>query len=213
MKKYLIVSIFFSLAFTAGAQFLQGYGLMGGLTLGRQKWYLGNTDGSETILKTKRILRFNAELYAEFVNHPNFRWRTEFQYNQKGSLEKNAAGNFKNKLDYICWNNFLIIRQEDFLGTPYFLIGPRVEYKFKQANDSPVLAAADFKPLHFTWSAGLGWEFVTYGVFKPLVEIHYNPVINRSLESALIDVNNRAWELRVGFKIVLNTTGCPPVYK
>ena len=212
-KKVLNLLIFCALALSANAQFLQGYGLMGGLTLGRQKWWtITPTDSKESQL-TKRILRFNVELFAEFVNNPNFRWRTEFQYNQKGSTEKTSADKFKNKLDYICWNNFLIIRQEDFLGTPYILIGPRIEYKFKQANDSPILSSADFKPLHFTWSVGLGWEFVTYGVFKPLVEIHYNPAINHSYKSDLIDVKNRAWELRVGFKIILHQTKCPAVYK
>jgi len=213
MKRSILLLSLLLCVFLAQAQFFQGFGLMGGLTLGRQKWWIDLPDGSESISRTRRLLRFNAEVFAEFVNHPNFRWRTELQYNQKGSLEKSDAGKFRNRLDYICWNNFLILRQEDFLGTPYFLIGPRVEYKLTQATESPVLSGIGFKPLHFTWSAGLGWEFVTYGALKPVVEVHYNPVINRSADQAPVAVKNRAWEFRLGFKVVFNTTGCPPVYK
>jgi len=227
MKRVLTTVIFFSLALTASAQFFQGFGLMGGLTLGRQKWWITEINSAdqsktESTFKTKRILRFNGEIFAEFGKHPNFHWRTEFQYNQKGSIEKTSADKFKNKLDYICWNNFLIIRQEDFLGTPYFLIGPRVEYKFKQGLQSPLLLNDDFQSLHFSWSVGLGWEFVTYGRFKPFVEIHYNPDLNKASTQSdpvlpeiisATTVKNRAWELRIGFKIVRNPTKCPAVYK
>lgn len=217
MKRFFGLFVFSSFALACSAQFFQGFGVMGGLTLAREKWWTTVSDGSSmntTKEKHKFLLRFNGELYAEFVKHPNFRWRTEFEYNMKGTKHK-VTGD-KNKVDYISWNNYLVIRQEDFLGTPYFLVGPRVEYLFRQATPSIPYA---FEKIHFSWLVGLGWEFVAYGLLKPLVEVHYNPDFNMAVSEVIGDedsfaAKNRAWELRVGFKIDLGyKTKCPPVLK
>lgn len=212
MRKLIIILIFCSSIGSVSAQFFQGWGLMGGLSYYRQKWWLDLPDGSTEKFKQKYILRFNGELFAEFINNEHFHWRTEFQYNQKGCKEKTDNGTFKNKLDYICWNNFLKIYEEEFEGTPYLLVGPRVEYLFKQNTQSPLITD-DFRKIHFSWSVGLGWEFPMFSRFKPLIEIHYNPDINKAYQTEVLRIINRPWELRIGFRIGSKTKSCPAVYR
>ena len=212
LKKLLAIFIFISSISELSAQFFQGLGIMGGLSYYREKWWITNNDGSVSKIKQKYILRFNGCIFAEFIKHNNFHWRTELEYNQKGCIEKTPQGKFKNKVDYVCWNNYLKIYEDEFEGTPYLLIGPRVEYLIRQSTQSPLITS-HFKPLHFSWSVGMGWEFVTYGSVKPIVEIHYNPDINKAYKTSDLAIINRPWELRVGIKIVFNKTSCPPVYK
>jgi hypothetical protein len=215
MKKIITLFIFISSIGTVSAQFFQGFGLWGGLSYYRQKWWLDYADGTEQKIKQKSILRFNAGLFAEFVKHKNFHWRTEFEYNQKGSKEKTSDDTYKNKLDYISWNNYLKIYEEEFEGTPYLLIGPRVEYLFKQNTQSPLLLD-HFKTIHFSWSVGLGWEFTTFGRIKPLLELHYNADIDKAYKNSDYGVTslvNRPWELRIGIRIGSKKVGCPAVYR
>lgn len=209
-KKTILFSFLILQLSYANAQFLQGIGIMGGVTAPREKWWISNPDGSTSKEKHKYIwVRFNGELFAEFLDYDNVNWRTEFQYHMKGM--KNKYTGDKNKVNYICWNNFLKIKTETYRGYPYFLIGPRVEYLFSQGTPSIPYV---FRKFHFSWSAGLGFEFITYGQLKPLVEFHYNPDINYAEKNDLLGVKNRALELRVGLKYVFEgTKSCPAVYK
>ena len=215
MKKLFPILFFFGSFGVLSAQFFQGWGVMAGLSYYRQKWWIDNIDGSQSKVKQKYILRFNGDLFAEFIKNDHFHWRTEFEYNQKGCKEKTSTDTYKNKLDYIGWNNFLKIYEDEFEGTPYLLIGPRVEYLFKQNTTSPMINS-DFRQFHFSWSAGIGWEFVTYGRIRPIVEIHYNPDINRAYKNSgpgITDIINRPWQLRVGIKIGSKKAECPKVYR
>ncbi len=211
------ISILFLTPLFGSAQFFKGFGLMGGLTLSSQKWLETAYDGSNTVLtktKHKLLWGFNGELFAEFINHDNVRWRTEFEYDRKGTKHRETKD--KNRLDYISWNNYLVLRGEVFSGHPYFLIGPRFEYAFIQKTPSVPFA---FRPLHFSWSAGVGFEFITFGAMKPLVEVHYNPDLNKAMMETYSDgvsgwgIRNRAWELRVGVIFRFNDNSCPPVFK
>jgi hypothetical protein len=208
MKRTTILVFLAAITLSANAQFFQGWGLMGGLSMGKQKWFTTMPDGATAKEKHKFVYRFNGELLAEFFSHYNFRWRTELQYNMKGTKYKPTGD--KNKLDYICWNNFLMLRGETYDGYPYLLVGPRVEYLFKQSTPS---VTDTFSKLHFTWSAGIGWEFITYSRLKPIIELHYNPAANLSYNTDLVDIKNRVWEIRVGFKIGSAKIGCPKVYR
>jgi opacity protein-like surface antigen len=210
--KHKLVLLFTIISLNTFAQFFQGWGLMGGLTACREKWWINHGDGSSETAKKKFVYRFNGCVFAEMVNHEFVRWRTEIQYNQKGFKEKISDNNYKNKLDNICWNNFLILRSELFSGIPYFLIGPRVEYNLIQNTASPAIQNS-FRKLHFSWSVGAGWEFIVFGNLKPMVELHYNPDINFAYKTSPLDTKNRAWELRVGIKFLLNQKSCPAVFK
>lgn len=213
MKKVISVFVICYLSLNLSAQFVSGWGVMGGATFARQKWYFNDVDETE---RKKFKIGFNACVFAEFFSGDYVRWRSEIQYNQKGCIDKRDSVKYKNKIDYICWNNFLVIRKELFPGIPYILIGPRLEYRFKQSTQSPEIAG-DFKTLHVSPSIGAGWEFIVYSSLKPFVEIHYNPDIKlNAYEEDPLEIKNRAWELRVGFKYVFNNKsqgeGCAAVY-
>lgn len=201
MKKRII--IFFGFGFlifgSAYAQFFEGIGVTGGVTLAKQKWFLTMSDDSREIIKKKNILRFNGSVRAEFIDNDNIRWITEFQFNQKGCKDKTDSATFRNRLNYICWNNFLKFQYETFDGFPYILLGPRIEYTLTQATTSPSIASS-FQKFNFSWSVGAGFEKIVYSYFKPFIEVHYNPdtFFYYAYKTAPLDIRNRAWELRIG---------------
>jgi hypothetical protein len=216
-KKTLLLFLPFAFCLLPSAfcfgQFFQGIGITGGVTLAKQKWFLNNADGSNSIIKKKNIIGFNGSLRAEFIDNENIRWVTEFQYNQKGCKDKTDSATFRNRLNYICWNNFLKFQYETYSGFPYLLLGPRVEYTFQQKTTSPPITGA-FQKINFSWGAAIGFEKIVYEYFKPFIELHYNPdtPFYYAYSGEPLRVRNRAWELRIG--IIYRPGGhdsCPAV--
>jgi hypothetical protein len=202
MKRLFACLGFLLLITTANAQFFQGFGIMAGGTLGRQKW-----DPSPPN-EHKHLLRYNAEIFAEFGPHPTFRWVTELQYNVKGSKLVTGPENetIKYQNQYAAWNNYLMIRKELFAIIPYIKIGPRAEYVFQSDNA--------FSKFHFTGAAGAGIEFVAYGPVKFITEAWWVPDATKSLDGESLDIKQHAWELRIGIKFTGRTgEACPKVYK
>jgi hypothetical protein len=202
MKKFISLAILFLSLSTLHAQFFQGWGIMAGATAGRQKWY--TQDANEP--KQKFLLRYNAEVFGEFIDHPTFRWVTELQYNVKGSkrVTDNTTEKFVNQ--YAAWNNYLMIRKEFFAIIPYVKIGPRLEYVFSSPQD--------FTKFHVTGAAGAGVEFVAYGPVKFITEAWWVPDLTKSYNQADFGIKQHAWELRVGLKFTVHTgESCPKVYK
>lgn len=199
-NKILFLTFALSLiAVGAEAQFFQGIGITAGVTKAKQKWFIMMPDSSIETLKKKNRIGFNGSVRAEFINSEYVRWITEFQFNQKGCKDKTDSATYKNRLNYICWNNFLKLQFETFEGFPYLLMGPRVEYLLNKKITSPALTG-DFKKFNFSWSAGIGFEKIVYSYFKPFIEIHYNPdtPFYYAYETDPMDVRNRAWEFRIG---------------
>lgn len=194
------------------AQFFQGAGITGGVTMARQKWFLTYPDDSKSTVKKKNIFGFNGSVRAEFINSDYVRWVTEFQFNQKGCKDKTDSATFRNRLNYISWNNFLKLQYETFDGFPYLLLGPRVEYTLTQATKSPAITDA-FRKFNFSWGAGIGYEKIVYSNFKPFIELHWNPdtPFYYAYKSKPLDVRNRAWELRIGIIWRPRTADCPGV--
>ena len=180
-------------------QFFQGIGITVGGTKAKEKWFFTYPDATTETIKKKNILGFNGSVRAEFINSDYVRWVTEFQFNQKGCKDKTDSATFRNRLNYICWNNFLKLQYETFDGYPYILFGPRVEYTFTQATKSPAITGA-FQKFNFSLSAGIGFEKIVYSYFKPFIEIHYNPdtPFYYAYKTTPLDIRNRAWELRIG---------------
>src|SRR3954471_20263361 len=84
-KKAIYVVVFTLVSLGASAQFLNGIGVMGGITYANQKWHYVVPDVSEN---KKYVLGFNGCVFAEFFQHDYLRWRSEIQFNQKGSLDQ-----------------------------------------------------------------------------------------------------------------------------
>ncbi|HLG04179.1 MAG TPA: hypothetical protein VI731_11330 [Bacteroidia bacterium] len=207
MKKTLLTVFLLLGLLPAQAQFFQGWGIMAGGTLGRQNWYYHEPASKERL---KYLLRYNGEIFAEFGNHPTFRWVTELQYNNKGAKWKTSDINgnsmtvrFQNH--YAAWNNYLMIRKELFAIIPYVKIGPRAEYV--------VATDQSFNRFHLTASAGGGVEFVAFGRIKFLTEFHWVPDLTESANDEFYDVKQHAWELRVGIKIARKGSTTCPAYR
>lgn len=205
MKRLVACFGFLLLLTSASAQFFQGFGIMAGGTLGRQKWETIGTVGPP---KQKYLLRYNAEIFAEFGSHPTFRWVTELQYNVKGTkaMYPDPIGTMKFQNQYAAWNNYLMIRKELYAIIPYVKVGPRAEYVISSDQS--------FKKIHFTGSLGAGVEFVAYGPVKFITEAWWVPDVTKSYSDDLGSVKQHAWELRVGLKFTGRTgEACPKVYK
>lgn len=202
MKNAVAVILFLTLISTAQAQLVSGIGIMGGVTYSRQKWKIHEPPQS---FNQKRILRYNGEVFIEWFSHETFRIQTELQYNMKGA--KDGATGQKYKLDYFAFNNFLKIRHETYSLIPYILVGPRIEYTFRSNQ-------LGSKTFHFGWSAGAGFETISFGPVCFLTELHYNPDIDKAGKTTFHEYYNRAFELRVGLKYKFrdSSNDCPPSY-
>jgi len=201
------VLMIFSLG--ASAQFFNSWGLMGGGTLAKHKFDYKEPDVTQ---KKKNRLGFNVEVFAEFFTNDHFTWRTEFEYNKKGSIDKDS-GDFKNKLTYLSWNNYLKMRTELFGGTPYLLLGPKLEYLLSQGTSSPTITG-NFNKFQLSPDVALGWEFIVFTNVKPFLELHYNPDIGlNAYKDNNLAIKNRAWELRIGIRFASARESCPRVYK
>jgi hypothetical protein len=202
MKKLGLFLFFCISSWALHAQIFQGFGIMAGATAGRQKWLYYNPDFK---VRQKFLIRYNAEIFAEFGMHPTFRYVTELQYNVKGTKQETPAGTNKFQNQYGAWNNYLMIRREFFMVIPYAKIGPRLEYVFASDND--------FTPFHITGSAGAGVEFVAYGPVKFITEFHWVPDLTKSFKSDPLVIKQHCWELRVGIKFGRRGSALCPAYK
>ena len=208
----LVICFLFFGALPASGQFFQGIGITAGVTKAKQKWFFQMPDESRQILKKKNIIGFNGSVRAEFINSDYVRWVTEFQFNQKGCKDKTDSATFRNRLNYICWNNFLKFQVETYPGFWYLMLGPRVEYNITQATKSPAVTGA-FGKLNFSWGPAIGFEKIVFSNFKPFIELHYNPdtPFYYAYSNAPLDIRNRAWELRIGIIYRPGDASCPSV--
>jgi hypothetical protein len=190
------------MAFTVKAQFFQGFGLTAGITYCNQKLKI---DSLNEKLKYKYRFGGNAGIFVEYIEHPYIHMVTELQLNQKGG--KDRVTGTKYRVNYFSFNNFVKFRQELYDVTPYFLIGPRVEYHF---NSSPGLP---YRPFHITGSMGPGMEFLYWKPWVPFVEFQWNPDLMKAYRDPYYTRRHNAFELRVGIKYVpRKAANCPKVY-
>lgn len=204
MKKTIILILFSVIYFsnTVKAQFIQGFGLTGGLTYCNQKLKIDSTGDA---FKYKYRFGGNASIFVEYINHPYVHMVTELQFNQKGARDK--ATNTRYRVNYFSFNNFVKLRQELYDVTPYILAGPRIEYHFNSAPGLP------YRLLHLTASIGTGIEFLYWKPWVPFVEAHWNPDVMKAYRDNFYTRRHNAYELRVGIKYVpRKAANCPKVY-
>lgn len=215
-KQYLFTAVLVYCLLPAvycSAQFFQGFGITLGATKSKQKWFLEMPDASREIIKKKNVFGFNGSLRAEFISSEYVKWVTEIQFNQKGCKDKTGSASYRNKLNYLCWNNFLKFQMETYPGFFYVMLGPRVEYALSQSVGSPALAGGSFGKLNFSWGPAIGFEKITFGQLKPFIELHYNPdtPFYYAYSGEQLRIRNRAWELRIGIIFRTADPNCPGV--
>lgn len=180
------------------AQFFNALGVTAGVAYGNQRWTDKNLDTQE---RKKYILGFNGSVMAEFFSHDYLRWVSEFQFNQKGSKESTDVADYRTKLNYLCFNNYLKLRYEMVSIIPYILLGPRLEYTLSGGSNEPRVIG-NFSPLHISFAVGAGLELVAYGPFKIFAEAFYDPDITNAYNQNGLAIKNYPFELRIGVKKV-----------
>jgi len=196
MRKIFLIAFIVLFGLQVDAQFINSIGITAGVSYGNQKFKFADP---ASLSRKKYFFGYNASVFLECFSHDYARWVTEIQYDQKGSIDKQPDKNYPNKLQNICWNNYLKLRYEMYSIIPYVLIGPRLEYNLIQSTSSPVITGK-FLPLHVSAAAGAGLEFVSYTNFKFLVEAFYNPDVMPAYKTSDLKINNKNFELRVGLK-------------
>ncbi len=213
LKKHIIIAILFLSCLQIQAQFFRGVGLFVGATSSRHR--MVNTSPVDTLYSHKipapshnsaEYVSWSVGILGEFLKYQNIRWQTELEYCNKGAVENPflfpasdvRTGKTANALSYIQWNNYAkIFFTEGYRGTPYIMIGGRIEYNIRKSITAYPTVVAAIPKIKVSPDVALGYEFVTYSKFKPFVELHYNPdLIPKKIDN--IKFTNRTWELRVG---------------
>ncbi len=207
------VCVLMYLSFQMQAQFVRGIGLFVGVTSSRHRYI--NTSGADSSFankfpspshKSAEYVSWSVGILGEFLKYDHIRWQTEIEYCNKGAVEHPFLSPFTNDrgpatvnhFAYIQWNNYAkIFFNEGYRGTPYWMIGGRIEYNLTRAISIYPSVVGALPKISVSPDVAIGYEFVTYSKFKPFVELHYNPdLINKHMGN--ITFNNRTWELRIG---------------
>ena len=211
-KNILILTIVLMAAAAAKAQFIQGFGIFGGVNSLREQIKNRNDLDSTTLGSIPQSTR-GAELQSwlvgiqlEMLNFDRFRWRTEIEYTHKGSRINELLNPYTdehssavNKFSYIEWNNFLKFNIEGYKAMYYGLIGIRAEYNLTRSTPGYSYIIGNFKKIWANPDVGIGTELLTFRKIKILTELHYNPDILKQYNKNKVWANNRTWELRIGF--------------
>lgn len=203
MKKVLFVVFFVVSVFVeTNAQILSAWGITGGISYCNQKYRYKQPDALE---KKKYLLGYNGSLFLEISSKDHVRWVMEGQYNQKGAIDK-KGGDYKNRLQYVSFNNYIKIRKEFISVIPYILIGPRIDFLVGQNTMAPPITDL-FSPLHISLAFGVGNEIVSYGNVSFISEFFYNPDILDAYETFPLYIKHTNFELRVGLRFFLGGKG------
>lgn len=214
MKRYSVILILAFISFNElSAQVFRGIGIFAGATTSRHRYV--NSSSPDSIHSNKfpspshksaEYVSYSFGLMAEFLRYDRLRWQTELEYCNKGAKEfpflspltEDRGPATINAFTYIQWNNYLkYFLNEGYWGTPYFLLGGRIEYNLQSAISIYPSIVGTIPKIKVTPDVALGYEFVSYYKLKPFVELHYNPdLINKKIGN--ISFNSRTWELRVG---------------
>ncbi len=212
MKKSLLLIVFIGIWSAGNAQFFQGFGVTLGGTYSNQKWMLNNDDD----IRQRYKLSFNGSVFAEMFDHDYTRWITEIEYNRKGYRQRFPVDDKGAvQANYVSWNNYLKFRQELYDVTPYWYIGPKVEYYLNGSMPVPM------SQIHVTGATGIGIELISFDPWIWLLDFQWNPDIMPSFKQdppafeggipVPEKIRHNAFELKLGvkFKGKRKRTTCP----
>ncbi len=210
MKKLLITIVFCSFALAAFPQFVSGLGFFAAGNASRHRYSDKNTPETFGSHRGRLILRPGGGIVGDFFPG-NVKWRTEFEYSMLGSKEtvsvEGSNQKFRNKLDYIDWNNFLKVQLETYSGFPYLMAGARVEYLFRNKPQAYIPVMNSLSQFHFSWDVAAGFEFMAYGPARLFAEYHFFSDIPALYNKDNVKVRGITHELRVGIMFRFQNKG------
>jgi hypothetical protein len=201
MKKIFFGIVFCCFALSAFPQFVSGLGFFIAGQGSRHKYTDSNDPERYGSHKGKLLFRPAGGIVGDFFPG-SVKWRTEFEYNMMGSkeivVEENGKTKYKNKMDYISWNNFIKIHKELYSGFPYLLVGGRVQYLFKNKPQVYETLLNDAKRFHYSWDVAAGFEFMAYGSARIFTEYHFLSDIPSLYKNDGMKIRSITHELRIG---------------
>lgn len=214
VKKIIICSVLCQLSLHIHAQFFRGIGLFVGVTESSHRYVNTHPEDDTTFLHTyaapshrsAEYFNFSVGLLGEFLKYDHVRWQTEIEFCNKGAIERPLLNRYTgdrgpavaNSYGNLQWNNYLkYFFNEGYRGTPYIMLGARIEYNVMRATPAYAAVSGAVPKLSVTPDVALGFEFISYNKFKPFVELHYNPDLIK-LHVGDVTMWNRTLELRVG---------------
>jgi hypothetical protein len=214
MKKIILSIVLLTATINLQAQFFRGVGIFVGITESSHR-YINTAREDDSLFthtypapshRSAEYFSFSVGILGEFLKYQNFRWQTEIEYCNKGAVESQLldrwpitrAGASANAFSYIQWNNFAkIFMNEGYRGTPYFMLGARLEYNLQRGITAYPEVMAAVPKITVSPDVAIGYEFITYSKWKPFVELHYNPDLIKTHVGSVAQWN-RTIELRVG---------------
>lgn len=214
MIKKTVLILIITLTYQVKAQFFRGAGLFVCGTMSSHHYKNSRAVDSAFFMHTypapshrsAEYFSWSAGIFAEFLKYKRIRWQTELEYCNKGAVERPLlfpwpairGDRTVNKYAYIQWNNYAkIFFNEGYRGTPYIMLGARLEYNLSKSVSAYHLVAANLPKITVSPDAAIGYEFVSYSPFKLFTEFHYNPDLLKVRKDA-VTWRNRTYELRVG---------------
>lgn len=214
IKKIVLCFTLVYLSYQANAQFFRGAGLFIGATESSHRYInsapIDCTFYSHTFPapshRSAEYFSWSVGILGEFLKYSNFRWQTEIEYCNKGAVERQLldrwpatrAPKSANAFSYIQWNNYAkIFFNEGYRGTPYVMLGARLEYNLRKGITAYPEVMARVPKITVTPDVALGYELSVYSKFKPFVELHYNPDLIKNHVGTVVQWN-RTFELRLG---------------
>jgi hypothetical protein len=214
IKKIIVCLTLIHLTVQLDAQFFRGVGIFVGPTTSSHRYRNLNPQDNGTFAhalpapshRSGEFISFSVGILGEFLKYDHIRWQTELEYATKGGVERPdifpgtgiRAGATANTFTNIQWNNFAkIFGNEGYRGTPYIMLGARLEYNMARAITAYPTIAGVVPKINLTPDAGLGFEFASYSKFHFFTEVHYNPDAIKMVTQSVV-FWQRMWELRIG---------------
>jgi hypothetical protein len=214
LKKIIICFALFHATFQMNAQFFRGVGLFVGPTTSSDRYRnlhpIDNQFYQHTFPapshRSGELISFSVGLFGEFLRYDHIRWQTELEYCTKGGIERPSLGPLTpdrgpataNSYTNIQWNNFAkIFFNEGYRGTPYIMLGARLEYNMARSITAYGAVAGAAPKINLTPDVGIGYEFAAPGKWHLFTEVHYNPDAIKVIVSPVV-FWQRMWELRIG---------------
>lgn len=214
IKKIIVCFALIHLTFQMNAQFFRGVGIFIGATTSSHRYINLNVPDNTTFAhalpasshRSGEFISFSVGLLGEFLKYDHIRWQTELEYCTKGGVERPTlfpgtglrGGATPNTFANIQWNNFAkIFGNEGYRGTPYIMLGARLEYNIARTITAYGDVAGAVPIINLTPDAGIGYEFTSYSKWHLFTEVHYNPDAIKMVVQNVV-FWQRMWELRVG---------------
>lgn len=214
IKKIIVCCVLFHFTFQMNAQFFRGAGIFIGATTSSHRYINLNAQDNTTFAhalpapshRSGEFISFSVGFLGEFLKYDHIRWQTELEYCTKGGVERPnlipltglRGGATPNTFGNIQWNNFAkIFGNEGYRGTPYIMLGARLEYNIARTITAYGDVAGAVPKINLTPDVAVGYEFISYSKWHLFTEVHYNPDAIKMVVQNVV-FWQRMWELRVG---------------